>query len=46
MRMNFDATDPVKLAQTIAANIGQPKNCHPVNTDGAQKAASMILGLL
>jgi pimeloyl-ACP methyl ester carboxylesterase/predicted glycosyltransferase len=46
MRMGFDATDPEKLAETIAANIGKPVNYQPVETDGAQKAASMILGLL
>ena len=46
VRMDFDETDPAGLAQTIAANIGKPVNYHPVNTGGAQKAASMILGLL
>jgi len=46
MRMDFDETDPARLAQTIAANIGKPVNYHPVNTDGAQTAVSMILGLL
>jgi pimeloyl-ACP methyl ester carboxylesterase/UDP:flavonoid glycosyltransferase YjiC (YdhE family) len=46
IRMDFDATDPKKLAKTIAASIGKPVNYQPVNTDGAQKAASMILGLL
>ena len=46
IRMDFDATDPVKLTEAIVANIGQPRNYHPVNTDGAQIAASMILGVL
>jgi UDP:flavonoid glycosyltransferase YjiC (YdhE family) len=46
MRMDFDDTDPVNLAETIAANIGQLKNYRPVNTAGAQIAASMILGIL
>ena len=46
IRMDFDATDPVKLTETIVANISQPRNYHPVNTDGAQIAASMILGVL
>ena len=46
IRMDFDATDPVKLMETIVANIGQPRNYHPVNTDGVQIAASMILGVL
>lgn len=46
VRMDFDETDAAGLAQIIAANIGKPVNYHPVNTDGAQKAASMILGLL
>ena len=46
VRMDFDETDPAKLAQIIAANIGKPVNYNPVNTDGAQKATSMILGLL
>ena len=44
--MDFDETGPAKLAQIIAANIGKPVNYNPVNTDGAQKATSMILGLL
>jgi pimeloyl-ACP methyl ester carboxylesterase len=46
IRMDFDETDAVKLAATIVANIGKSMNYHPVNTDGAQKAVSMILKLL
>jgi pimeloyl-ACP methyl ester carboxylesterase len=46
IRMDFDETDSVKLAETIVASIGKSMNYHPVNTDGAPKAASMILGLL
>jgi pimeloyl-ACP methyl ester carboxylesterase len=46
VRMDYDETDPAKLAQTIAASIDKPVDYHPVSTDGAQKAASMILGLL
>ena len=43
IRMDFDETDSVKLAETIVASIGKSMNYHPVNTDGAPKAASMIL---
>ena len=44
--MDFDATSPEDLAGVIAENIGKSVNYHPVNTDGAKKAASMILGIL
>ncbi len=46
VRMDFDATSPENLAGVIAENIGKSVNYHPVNTDGAKKAASMILGIL
>lgn len=46
IRMNFDETDPVNLAETIVDNIGKSTNYRSVNTDGASKAASLILGLL
>jgi predicted glycosyltransferase len=46
VRMDFDATSPEDLAGVIAENIGKSVNYHPVNTDGAKKAASMILGIL
>ena len=46
IRMDFDATGTEDLAGAIAENMGKTVNYHPVNTDGAQKAASMILGIL
>jgi UDP-N-acetylglucosamine:LPS N-acetylglucosamine transferase len=46
VRMDFHRTSPSQLAEAIAANIGVPVNYRPVNTDGAKKAASMIIGLL
>ena len=45
IRMNFDKTDPVKLAEIIVDNIGKSVNYQPVDTGGAQKAAAMILGI-
>jgi pimeloyl-ACP methyl ester carboxylesterase/UDP:flavonoid glycosyltransferase YjiC (YdhE family) len=46
VRMDFDRTSPSQLAEAIVANIGAPVNYRPVNTDGAKKAASMIIELL
>ena len=46
VRMDFDATSPEILAGAIADNIGKSVNYQPVNTDGAKRAASMILGIL
>jgi hypothetical protein len=44
--MDFDTTSSEDLAGAIAENIGKSVNYHPVNTDGAPKAASMILDIL
>jgi pimeloyl-ACP methyl ester carboxylesterase len=46
IRMDFDSTSPEDLAGAIADNIGKSVKYHPVTTDGAKKAASMILGIL
>jgi hypothetical protein len=46
VRMDFDTTSPEVLAGAITENIGKSVNYYPVNTDGADKAASMILGVL
>jgi pimeloyl-ACP methyl ester carboxylesterase len=46
VRMDFDATSPEDLALSISENIAKSVNYHPVNTDGAKKAASMILGVI
>jgi len=46
VRMNFNSTSPEDLAEAVVTNIGKTMNYHPVNTDGADKAASMILELL
>jgi pimeloyl-ACP methyl ester carboxylesterase/predicted glycosyltransferase len=46
IRMDFDETDPARLAETIATHIGKPVKYRPVDTDGAEKAASLILEVL
>ncbi len=46
IRMDFDSTNPSRLVQAIAANIGASVDYRPLNTDGAKKAASMIIELL
>jgi UDP-N-acetylglucosamine:LPS N-acetylglucosamine transferase len=46
VRMDFDTTSPEVLAGAITENIGKSVNYYPVTTDGAEKAASMILGVL
>jgi len=46
IRMDFDETDPARLADTIATHIGKPVKYRPVDTDGAEKAASLILEVL
>ena len=46
VRMEFDHTSPSELADAIAANIGKTVDYKPVETDGAKKAASMILEIL
>ena len=44
--MDFDDTSPSELAEAIANNMGTSVNYAPVNTDGAKKAASMIIEVL
>jgi len=46
VRMDFDDTSPSELAEAIANNMGTSVNYAPVNTDGAKKAASMIIEVL
>jgi UDP-N-acetylglucosamine:LPS N-acetylglucosamine transferase len=46
VRMNFDDTNPWDLAEVITANMEAPVDYKPVDTDGAKKAASMIIELL
>jgi pimeloyl-ACP methyl ester carboxylesterase/predicted glycosyltransferase len=46
VRMDFEATDPEGLADAIAENIGKSVNYKSVNTDGAERAATMILEIL
>jgi pimeloyl-ACP methyl ester carboxylesterase/predicted glycosyltransferase len=46
VRMDFDDTNPSTLVEAIVANIGKPVDYRPVHTDGAQKAAAMILELI
>jgi hypothetical protein len=45
-RMAFEATTVEDLAQAIIQNLGKTVKYKAVNNDGAEKAASMILGLL
>ena len=44
--MDFDDTGPSELAEAIIFNIGKSVSYQPVDTGGAKKAASMILGIL
>jgi pimeloyl-ACP methyl ester carboxylesterase len=46
IRMDIDHTTSSGLAEAIAIHIGSPVKYKPVNTDGAAKAASMIIDLL
>ena len=46
IRLDYDAIDPARLAETIVEHIGKTVNYRPVNLDGAQKAAALILGVL
>jgi UDP:flavonoid glycosyltransferase YjiC (YdhE family) len=46
VRMDFDDTNPATLVEAVAANIGKPVDYRPVHTDGAQRAAAMILELI
>jgi UDP-N-acetylglucosamine:LPS N-acetylglucosamine transferase len=46
VRMDFDDTSPEHLAEAIRANMDASVNYSPVNTDGAKKAASMIIEVL
>jgi pimeloyl-ACP methyl ester carboxylesterase/UDP:flavonoid glycosyltransferase YjiC (YdhE family) len=46
VHMEFDTTSPKNLADAISENIKKIVNYQPVNTDGAKKAASMILDIL
>jgi pimeloyl-ACP methyl ester carboxylesterase/predicted glycosyltransferase len=45
-RMDYDASDPDAIAAAIAAEIGRPVDYLPVETDGAERAARAIAGLL
>ena len=46
VRMDFDDTSSKHLAEAITANMDASVDCSPVNTDGAKKAASMIIEVL
>jgi UDP-N-acetylglucosamine:LPS N-acetylglucosamine transferase len=45
-RMDYDESGPSELAEAIVTNIGKSVSYKAANTDGAKKAASMILGVL
>ena len=44
--MEYAATDPDALAEAIAAEIGKPARYRDVETDGARRAAEMIVDLI
>ena len=44
--MEYTATDPDALAEIIAAEIGKPARYRDVETDGARRAADMIVDLI
>jgi pimeloyl-ACP methyl ester carboxylesterase/predicted glycosyltransferase len=44
--LDFETAQPADIAAAIATEIDRPVSYLPVNTDGAQQAASMIAGLL
>jgi hypothetical protein len=46
IRMDFDDTTSSRLAGAVAIHIGSPVKYKPVNTNGAEKAASMIIDLI
>jgi predicted glycosyltransferase len=45
-RMDYDHETPETIATAIAETIGQTVNYHPVETDGAARAAALIAPLL
>lgn len=46
IRMDFDNTSPIQLAEAIASNMGAFVSHSSINTDGAKRAASLIIELL
>ena len=44
--MDFRSTDPELLAEAIATEVGRQVHYHPVETDGAQRAARLIAELI
>jgi pimeloyl-ACP methyl ester carboxylesterase/predicted glycosyltransferase len=44
--MDFRSTDPDLLAEAIATEVGRQVHYHPVETDGAQRAARLIAELI
>jgi pimeloyl-ACP methyl ester carboxylesterase len=45
-RLDYDAATPEVIAAAIHDEIGRPVACHPVETDGAARAARLIADLL
>jgi predicted glycosyltransferase len=45
-RMDYTTTDPESLAEAIREEIGRPVSYQPVETDGAERAASRIASLI
>jgi hypothetical protein len=44
--LDYDQTGPEALAQAIAAEIARPVSYHPVETDGAARAAALLAELV
>jgi hypothetical protein len=45
-RLDYAEADPDRLAELIAAKIGQPVDYRPVDTGGAARAADLLAELL
>ena len=45
-RMNFHDNDPDRIAQAMIEEVDRPRIPHPVEADGAMRAARMLAGLL
>jgi predicted glycosyltransferase len=44
--LDYDQTGPEALAEAIAAEIGRPVSYRPVETDGAARAAALLVELI
>ena len=46
IRMSYSTTTPMSLAEAIVANIDKECNYEPIRTDGARRAARLVVDLL